>query len=101
MKRDMPSCGGCRTCEMICSFHHTGAYNPSLSSIKILEKTTGAGYNVLLLKEDGPAGRACDRCRGLARPLCLDVCREESDLTAILDEFFSLGDREKQPEGTF
>ncbi len=86
---------------MICSFHHTGAYNPSLSSIKILEKTTGAGYNVLLLKEDGPAGRACDRCRGLARPLCLDVCREESDLTAILDEFFSLGDREKQPEGTF
>ncbi|MBP7764296.1 MAG: hypothetical protein K4445_06525 [Deltaproteobacteria bacterium] len=84
MKQDMPSCGGCRTCEMLCSFHHTGAYNPSVSSIKILEKEEGAGYIVALLEENGPAGFACDLCRGLDRPLCVKVCKEEKDLVTIL-----------------
>lgn len=84
MKQDMPSCGGCRTCEMVCSFHHTGEYNPSLSSIKILEKDNGAGFIVLLLEEKSPEGFVCDRCLGLDQPLCLQVCREEDDLADIL-----------------
>lgn len=84
MKQDMPSCGGCRTCEMVCSFHHSGEYNPSLSSIKILEKDSGAGFLVLLLEEKSIEGFACDRCQGLDQPLCLQVCREEDDLAGIL-----------------
>lgn len=84
MKQDMPSCGGCRTCEMVCSFHHTGDYNPSRSSIKILEKNNGAGYLVWLLEENGNDGFACDRCPGLDTPLCRQVCREEDDLAGIL-----------------
>lgn len=84
MKQDMPSCGGCRTCEMVCSFHHTGDYNPSLSSIRILERDNGAGFLVLLLEEKSAGGFACDQCRGLDRPLCLQVCREEDDLADIL-----------------
>jgi Fe-S-cluster-containing hydrogenase component 2 len=84
MKQDMPSCGGCRTCEMVCSFHHTGEYAPSLSSIKILEKENGAGFLVLLLETGGTEGLACDGCRGLDQPLCLKVCREEDDLAGIL-----------------
>jgi Fe-S-cluster-containing hydrogenase component 2 len=84
MKQDMPSCGGCRTCEMVCSFHHTGEYNPSLSSIKIREKDNGTGYLVLLLEEKSTEGFACDQCQGLDKPLCLKVCREENDLANIL-----------------
>lgn len=87
MKRDMPSCGGCRTCEIACSFHHTGEYNPSLSSIRILEKEDEAGFRVLLIEEDGTDGFACDGCLGLDRPLCLEVCRERDDLGLILTEF--------------
>jgi Fe-S-cluster-containing hydrogenase component 2 len=87
MKRDMPNCGGCRTCERACSFHHTGEYNPSLSSIRILEKENEAGFLVLLLEEDGTDGFACDGCLGLDHPLCLQVCREGDDLGRILTEF--------------
>lgn len=91
MKQDMPSCGGCRTCEMVCSFHHTGEYNPSLSSIRILEKDNGAGFVVMLLEENGTEGLACDGCPGLDRPLCLKVCREENDLASILKKLAACG----------
>jgi len=72
---------------MACSFHHTGEYNPSLSSIRILEKENVAGFLVLLLEEDGADGFACDGCLGLDQPLCLEVCREADDLGRILVEF--------------
>jgi len=91
MEQDMPSCGGCRTCEMACSFHHTGEYNPSVSSIKILEKDSGAGFLVLLLEDKGTDGFACDRCQGLDTPLCLQVCREEDDLARILEKLAASG----------
>lgn len=100
MKQDMPSCGGCRTCEMLCSFHHTGEYNPSVSSIKIREKESGAGYFVLLIEKSGPEGFACDRCLGLARPLCIKVCREENDLADILKEFALQNNREEKSGGS-
>jgi hypothetical protein len=38
----------------------------------------------MLLEEDGTEGFACDACRGLDTPLCLQVCREEDDLACIL-----------------
>ena len=100
MKQDMPSCGGCRTCEMACSFHHTGEYNPSVSSIKIQEKESGAGYFVLLIEKSGPEGFACDQCRGLARPLCIKVCREENDLADILKKFAPQNNGEEKSGGS-
>ncbi len=99
MKQDMPTCGGCRTCEMVCSYHHTGEYNPSVSSIRILEKESGAGYFVVLLEDKSPEGFACDQCRGLVRPLCVKVCREEKDLAAILKVFESQNPKEQKSGG--
>lgn len=87
MEFDMPSCGGCRTCEMACSYHHRGEFAPALSSLKIQEKTEGPGYLVLLKKTADEAGPACDGCRGLKAPLCVDYCREAEDLKEILREF--------------
>jgi Fe-S-cluster-containing dehydrogenase component len=81
---EMEKCGGCRTCEIACSFHHRGEFNPSVSSIKILDKEGGAGYHVLLLEEDGEMGLACDGCRGLKEPLCMDYCKEKDQLGEMI-----------------
>ena len=87
MKFDMPSCGGCRTCELACSFHVLGAFVPSASCLKIVEKDDGPGYAVLLKDVADGDGPACDDCAGLATPLCMDYCRESDDLKIILEKF--------------
>ena len=73
---DLGRCLGCRSCEMACSFHHVGAFAPSISSLSILDKEDGAGFRVLLLEEADGLGRACDSCDGLQVPLCVEYCRE-------------------------
>jgi len=85
---------------MMCSFHHTGEYNPSVSSIRILENENGAGYIVRLIEKNGVEGFACDQCRGLARPLCVKVCREEKDLADILKQFEQPGSTKQQSGGS-
>ena len=87
MKFDMPSCGGCRTCELICSYHHLGQFAPAVSSLKILEKKEGAGYLVSLKEEADEHGPACDGCKDLEVAWCLRYCRELDDLKEILREF--------------
>jgi hypothetical protein len=56
MNFDMPDCGGCRTCKIACSYHHTGGFVPSVSSIKILDKEDGVGYHVLFVEQEGEGG---------------------------------------------
>jgi Fe-S-cluster-containing hydrogenase component 2 len=84
---DMPSCGGCRTCELACSFHHTGEFIPSVSSLKVLDKEDGPGYRVLLISEDVGESIACDGCKKLDVPLCIEYCKEMDDLGKILLSF--------------
>ena len=84
---EMPLCGGCRTCEMACSFHHKGEFIPSVSSIKILDRQHAPGFEVLLAEKSDAGAVACDGCRGLAVPLCLEYCTKKEDLLKILGEF--------------
>ena len=84
---EMATCGACRTCEMVCSYHHTGEFNPHRSSLKIVENPEGPGFLVRLLEETCPEGLACDGCLDLETPLCLEYCREAEDLKAILARF--------------
>lgn len=84
---DMPSCGGCRTCEMACSFRHRGEFIPAVSSLKIIDKGEELGFYVLLLEESNNRGIACDLCQELEVPLCVQYCREGEDLKKILKEF--------------
>ena len=86
---DMPTCGACRTCEMMCSFHHTGEFRPSTSSIKILDKEYGQGYSVMLHEEHGGQSFACEGCEGLQEPLCVKHCREGEALADIIAEFLA------------
>lgn len=87
MKFDMPTCGGCRTCELACSFHHTGEFIPTSSSLKVLEKKEGPGYVVILEEEAEGDRHACDGCEGVDIPLCIEYCREMDDLYKILEDF--------------
>jgi Fe-S-cluster-containing hydrogenase component 2 len=87
MKFDMPSCGGCRSCELACSFHWRGEFVPAASSLKIVEKDDGPGYAVLLKQVADDDGPACDLCAGLDIPLCMEYCKEYDDLYMILQKF--------------
>lgn len=98
MKFEMPSCGGCRTCELACSFHHRGEFTPAISSLKILEKSGGPGYLVVLKEESDRRGPACDRCEGLDIPLCVQYCREMDELRDILQRFWAIRSETKTAE---
>jgi Fe-S-cluster-containing dehydrogenase component len=83
---DMPSCGGCRTCEMACSFKQKEEFAPSISSLKIIDKKDSTGFFVMILEEDGDLGRACDGCEELDIPLCMQFCNKSDDLKEILNK---------------
>lgn len=59
---DLDQCGGCRTCELICSWkHNLGVVRPSGSRIRVL-RDEKLGINVPV---------ACQHCE---KPVCKDVC---------------------------
>jgi Fe-S-cluster-containing hydrogenase component 2 len=93
---EMPSCGGCRTCEMACSFHHKGEFIPAISSVKILDKEKAAGFDVFLAERKDEKHTACDGCKGLQVPLCIEYCTKSQDLERILKEFLEKVDRGKR-----
>ena len=84
---DMASCGGCRTCEMACSFYHTGEFKPARSSIKILERQDGLGFVVSLAEHTNGQTIACTGCSELSTPWCVQYCEKGDDLTEILGKF--------------
>jgi len=86
---DMPSCGGCRTCEIACSFKHKGEFVPSISSIQILDKESEPGFLVLLFEEHRGEHFICDGCKGHEVPFCMQYCRKSEDLEKILKEFLN------------
>ena len=80
-------CGGCRSCEMVCSYHHKGVFQPSISSIKILDTKDELGFAISLAEQDEGKRRACDGCKGLDEPLCVKYCAERDELEGILKKF--------------
>jgi Fe-S-cluster-containing hydrogenase component 2 len=65
--RDTEACYGCRTCELVCSFHHKGVFSLGGGSITV--------------KRDNNTGEikwtidsTCDSCDGEDQPLCVKYC---------------------------
>ncbi len=58
-------CIGCRLCELICSFHHEGIFEPSAARIRVK----------LLLKEGFSTPLVCLQCK---KPLCMTVCEAKA-----------------------
>ena len=79
---EMPMCNGCRTCEMACSFKHSGAFNPSVSAIKVSDKGDGRGFFISLAEESEGDRLMCVACRE-----CTRYCPAAGDLGEIVKEF--------------
>lgn len=82
---DMPDCGGCRTCELACSFHHKKVFNPVYSSIKIQDKNDFKGYKIIFVENN--EGITCDGCKGCMGRACLDVCEKKEILNSLINKF--------------
>ena len=70
------ACAGCRSCEMACSYHHIKAFQPHISSIKILDgPKNNFGFLLSLAIQDEDGRSACDNCKGeVDGPLCVKYC---------------------------
>ena len=68
------TCGGCRTCELACSFHHRKVFQPGIASIEIKATPHKFGFTATLYKKKIEDHMACDQCRGLSVPMCIQFC---------------------------
>ena len=60
-------CTGCRICELVCSFYHTKAFSPELSSIRVtMNNRTG---DIKLAIDE-----TCDLCQGEESTQCVKYC---------------------------
>ena len=84
---DMATCGGCRTCEIACSFKPKGVFMPAISSIKILENGNEPGFRVLLVEQGDEQSMACNGCKDLNTLPCVEYCDKGEDIEKILREF--------------
>jgi len=64
---NIAQCTGCRSCEVMCSFHHCGGFNPNLSSIIVTRNDIEGTVNYKFLT-------SCDLCEGLPIPACVAAC---------------------------
>jgi len=90
---EMPSCGGCKTCELACSFKHKQEFWPSISSIEIITKGEDYRYFVMLVEESDDQRIACDGCKDLDVPMCVQHCEMREELEKILEEFWKCKQR--------
>ena len=93
---DMPDCGGCRTCELACSFYHLREFNPIVSSIKILNKKDERGYLVKFIGKKEGFASPCDGCQTLKEPLCLQYCRKSDILEKMIREFLNIRNEDRK-----
>lgn len=77
---DPEECGGCRTCELICSWSHDpGVIRPSVSRIKVMKREE-LGINVPMV------------CMHCDKPACRDACpvnaiyRDEQTDAVLIDQ---------------
>lgn len=96
---EMENCGACRTCEMVCCFHHTGGFGPSPRSLSVLENPDGKGYLLSITEENENMFVACDCCNGLGTPQCVEICPEADVLWDFLNEYSKKTGIELAPSG--
>jgi Fe-S-cluster-containing hydrogenase component 2 len=83
------ACTGCRSCELSCSYHHSGTFRPAISSVRVSERINELSYSLTIFESERNGHRACDLCRGLAEPLCVKYCNPlmREELQLILRKF--------------
>lgn len=86
----MNECGGCQTCEIACSYKHTGEFNNRVSSIEIVELEDKPGYKVRIAHHSNGERIQCDGCLDVdGEPLCVQFCPKKEELMGIIESFIS------------
>ena len=70
------ACGGCRSCEMACAFHHMKVFQRHLSSLDVTTIPRTLEHTLTFYRESVDGHIACDMCKGLETPLCVVFCPE-------------------------
>jgi len=86
---DFPECGGCRTCELACSFYISGDFNIKNSCIRIMEnknKSIG-GFLVNFVEDESSCNFKCSYCLDENEPLCLQYCIQSEKLRELILKF--------------
>ena len=88
-------CTGCRSCELACSYHHTGTFSPATSSIQINGLDKIPFLTMSFNKQENNGHLPCDGCNGLAEPLCVKYCNmiARDELRRYLGEFLSFSEQ--------
>jgi carbon-monoxide dehydrogenase iron sulfur subunit len=76
---NLNKCTGCRSCELACSFHKTGSFDPTQSSIQIYRDNSAGLMSIVL-------DNHCDLCVNEEEPLCIYFCATNALNLAILKE---------------
>ena len=87
---EFKNCGGCKTCEIACSYRFSGAFNHHMSAVKVVEKRGQAGFAVDINDEQGAVRFACDGCADLEAPMCAEYCHDPEEFVKLIGEFVRL-----------
>ena len=79
MEFEIINCGGCRTCELACSFHLSSEFGYQNSALKVVQKDNGDGYMILIITDLSEPVH-CDTCLGLDEPVCVQFCHHKDIL---------------------
>jgi carbon-monoxide dehydrogenase iron sulfur subunit len=71
LERNPELCHGCRTCELMCSFHHHRIMAPDKASIQVIRRNFAGA---ILWSVDS----SCDLCLGEDGPFCVKYCPYEA-----------------------
>ena len=85
MKFSFPDCGGCRSCELACSYRFTNEFDTLKSALEVTEKPDG-GYEVTLHEIASGGRNACDGCIDLEEPMCTRYCHSAVELMKYIDD---------------
>jgi len=80
-----PSCGGCTSCELACSYRATGEFNRNRSAIEVTVKEDG-GYLVELHDKISGQRAVCDGCVGEEEPMCIKYCHDADALMECVNK---------------
>ena len=67
-------CTGCRTCELVCAFHFTGAFGRKAGAIEVHRHEAEGQFLPVIHKNPMDLRKACDLCAGEKTHLCVKYC---------------------------
>jgi len=67
-------CTGCRTCEIVCAYHHKKVFSREISSVFVRRIERRGEFEVTIYEERKNGRLPCDVCINEKQPLCVRFC---------------------------